>query len=272
MMPPSPPVALTVAGSDCSAGAGVQADLKTFATHRVYGLTTVTCVVAEAPGKVSLIQAIPPAVVREQIALSLRTFPVAAIKTGLLHSREVIETVAAACAGVALPLVIDPVMVASSGTSLLAADALSAYEKSLFPLATLVTPNLDEARVLLGGSRIDDLPSMRAAGTELVARHGTAFLVKGGHLSGDEAVDLLCLLNGDILEYRAAFTRGVSTHGTGCTYSAAITANLARALDLPHAVAQAKRYITAAVAQSFHWERDGTRVEALNHWPDRENA
>lgn len=269
-MPPAPPIALSIAGSDNSAGAGVQADLKTFTAHGVYGLTAVTCVVAEVPGRVSMIQAMRPEIVEEQIALSRRTFPVRAVKTGMLHSREIIEIVAAQMKGTGLPLVIDPVIVASSGAALLKAEAVETYRQRLFPLASLVTPNLDEARVLLGGRVIADVDAMRAAGGELAAAHGTAFLMKGGHLRGEEAVDLLCLPGGEIVEYRAAFTRGASTHGTGCTYSAAITAGLAQGLALPDAVAQAKRYITAAVAQAFRWEGAEGGVGALNPWPEVE--
>ncbi len=259
----SPPVALTVAGSDNSAGAGIQADLKTFMAHGVYGLTALTCVVAEVPGRVAAIQAMTPGIVRQQIELSLDTFPVAAMKTGMLWSRAIIDVLTEE--GRRLPpLVVDPVMVASSGASLLEADAVAAYRERLFPLATLVTPNLDEARVLLGrpvGSRAE----MQAGGVELSGRYGAAFLMKGGHLPGDEAMDVLCLPDGETVEFRAPFTRGVSTHGTGCTYSAAITAGLAQGLELRAAVAQAKRYVTGAVAGFLRWQHGASTIDALNH-------
>ena len=264
MTPNSPPVALTVAGSDNSAGAGVQADLKTFTAHGVYGLTAVTCVVAEVPGRVAAIQAMTPEIVRQQIELSLDAFPVAAMKTGMLWSRAIIDVLTEGHRALP-PLVVDPVMVASSGATLLAADALAAYRERLFPRATLVTPNLDEAGVLLGRS-VGNLAEMRAGGIELSTRYGTAFLMKGGHLDGDEAVDLLCLPGGEITEYRAPFTRGVSTHGTGCTYSAAITAGLAQGLELRAAVAQAKRSVTTAVANFLRWQHGAASVDALNHW------
>lgn len=266
-MPTRPLVALSVAGSDCSSGAGIQADLKTFTAHRVYGLTAVTCVVAEVPGHVAAIQAVAPGIVRRQLELLLAALPVAAMKTGMLFSRGIIEAVASF--GPALPpLVIDPVMVASSGDSLLQAEAIHAYRELLFPLAALVTPNLDEARVLLGGRLIPDEATMRTAGTELVSTYGVPFLIKGGHLGGEEAVDLLCEPGGTVTEFRAPFTRGVSTHGTGCTYSAAITAGLAQGLALPAAVGQAKSFISAAIEQAFCWEHDGRHVDALNHWPN----
>ena len=259
----SPPVALTVAGSDNSAGAGIQADLKTFSAHGVYGLTAVTCVVAEVPGRVAAIQAVEPEIVRQQIVLSLDAFPVAAMKTGMLWSREIID-VLTGMERTLPPLVVDPVMVASSGDALLKAEAVASYRERLFPLAVLVTPNLDEARVLLGRA-VGSVGEMRAGGIELCARHGAAFLMKGGHLGGDEAVDVLCLPGGETVEFRAPFTRGVSTHGTGCTYSAAITAGLAQGLDLRAAVGQAKRYVTGAVANFFRWEQGAESVDALNH-------
>ncbi len=259
----SPPVALTVAGSDNSAGAGVQADLKTFSAHGVYGLTAVTCVVAEVPGRVAAIQAMTPEIVRRQIELSLDAFPVAAMKTGMLYSRVIIDVLTGM--GRPLPpLVVDPVMVASSGDSLLEPDAVAAYRERLFPLAALITPNLDEARVLLGRP-IGNLAEMAAAGGELSARYGAAFLMKGGHLAGDEAVDLLCLPGGETVEHPAPFTRGVSTHGTGCTYSAAITAGLAQGLELRAAVGQAKSYVTNAIRNFFRWQVGAKSLDALNH-------
>jgi hydroxymethylpyrimidine/phosphomethylpyrimidine kinase len=271
--PASPPVALTIAGSDNSAGAGAQADLKTFTAHRVYGLTALTCVVAEVPGQVARIAAVEVEVVREQIRLSLAAYPVAAVKTGLLHSREVIELVAeiyGALPGAARPpLVVDPVMVATSGARLLPGDAVNAYTARLFPCATLVTPNLDEARVLLGGAEIATPAALRDAGRELSARFGPAFLMKGGHFGGDEATDWLCVADGSAHELRAPFTRGLSTHGTGCTYSAAITAGLASGLELGAAAEHAKKYVSAAIARFFRWEKAGGRVDALNHWPAR---
>ena len=171
----SPPVALTVAGSDNSAGAGIQADLKTFTALGVYGLTAVTCVVAEVPGCVAAIQAVEPEIVRRQIELCLDAFPVAAMKTGMLYSRAVIEALSDLNRSLP-PLVVDPVMVASSGDSLLEPAAVAIYQERLFPLATLVTPNLDETRVLLGRS-LNGIPEMRIGGAELSTRYGTAFLI-----------------------------------------------------------------------------------------------
>ena len=181
----SPPIALTIAGSDCSSGAGVQADLKTFAAYGVYGLTAVTCVVAEVPGHVVGIQELPAKIVYEQVKALLKAFPVAAMKTGMLYTADVIEAVAEICTEHwTIPLVVDPVMVATSGDELLQPDAVTLYSELLFPRAMLVTPNLDEARALLGGYAIEDVAAMKLAGQDLCARHRVAFLMKGGASRG----------------------------------------------------------------------------------------
>jgi hydroxymethylpyrimidine/phosphomethylpyrimidine kinase len=260
------PVALTIAGSDCSSGAGAQADLKTFSAFGVYGLTALTCVVAETPGKVQSIQAVETNIVAEQVQLLLDAFPVAAAKTGMLYSGEIVQRVAETLRGRKLPLVVDPVMVATSGDLLLQRDAIEIYERELFPLATLITPNLDEAATLLG-EPIPDTRAMRGAGKRLLEKYNVPVLLKGGHLGGETALDLLFMPNHETLEFTAPFSRGVHTHGTGCTYAAAITAGLASKLSLPDAVARAKQYVTAAIAQHFNWRTGGEELHALNHAP-----
>ena len=264
------PVALTIAGSDSSAGAGIQADLKTFSALGVYGLTAITCVVAETPGKVSRIEPIRAEIVHEQIAVLARNFPIAAAKTGLLCSGELVETVARAIIDVLrkvdnrIPLVVDPVTIATSGDVLLAAEAMGIYERELFPIATLLTPNLDEAGKLIGES-IRDLEAMRKAGKQLQQKYAVSILLKGGHLVRGDAIDLL--FAGDkVSEFSAPFVRGVATHGTGCTYSAAITAALASGLSLEAAVRRAKKFVTASIAQRFRWKsKSGENIDALNH-------
>jgi hydroxymethylpyrimidine/phosphomethylpyrimidine kinase len=264
------PVALTIAGSDSSAGAGIQADLKTFSALGVYGLTAITCVVAETPGKVSRIEPISAEIVHEQIALLARNFPIAAAKTGLLCSAEIVEAVARTIVDVLrkidnrIPLVVDPVTVATSGDMLLAPKAMEIYERELFPIATLLTPNLDEAEKLIG-EPIRDLEGMRKAGKKLQQKYQVSILLKGGHLVGNDAVDLL--FAGDkISEFSAPFVRGVATHGTGCTYSAAITAGLASDLSLEKAVGRAKEFVTASIAQRLRWKsKSGENIDALNH-------
>jgi hydroxymethylpyrimidine/phosphomethylpyrimidine kinase len=263
------PVALTIAGSDSSAGAGIQADLKTFSALGVYGLTAVTCVVAEIPGKVSQIVPVSAAIVHEQIEV-LANFPIDAIKTGLLWSAEIISAVAKALRGKGrmsaqrIPIVIDPVIVATSGDMLLEPAAIEAYENELFPLATLITPNLDEAERLLG-TEIKDPQTMHRSGKELEREFGSAILLKGGHLRGRDAVDLL-FIDGKVIEFSAPFVRGVATHGTGCTYSAAITAGLASGLLLEEAITRAKKFVTESIAQHFRWTSlSGKNLDALKH-------
>jgi hydroxymethylpyrimidine/phosphomethylpyrimidine kinase len=255
-----PPV-LTIAGSDNSGGAGIQADLKTFSHFGCYGLTAVTCVVAEVPGKVSAIQPVRRAVIADQIALSLEAFPVAAVKTGLLYSASIVEAVAEMLASRVINLVVDPVMVASSGDRLLKRSAIIAYQKTLFPLATLVTPNLDELRIL-AGKDIRTRAQMREAGAFLVEKYGCAFLLKGGHFRDKIALDVLATSEG-FEEFAAPFIADLQTHGTGCTYSAATTANLALGASLSKAVSKAKHYVTSAINKSLRWGS----THALEHFP-----
>ncbi|MDQ6655587.1 MAG: bifunctional hydroxymethylpyrimidine kinase/phosphomethylpyrimidine kinase [Verrucomicrobiota bacterium] len=259
------PVALTIAGSDSSAGAGAQADLKTFSALGVYGLTAITCIVAETPGKVQRIDAVDDEMVVAQVELLLAQFPVAAVKTGMLFSGEIVSRVATTMRGRNLLLVVDPVMVATSGDLLLQREAIAVYENELFPLATLLTPNLDEAATLLGAP-IAGLKEMQQAGRQLFARYGVPVLLKGGHLGGDEAIDLLFTSDGAATEFSAPFSRGVQTHGTGCTYSAAIAAGLASGASLQEAVEDAKRFVTRAIATHFSWPaRSGSDLHALKH-------
>jgi len=250
-MPP-PPVVLTIAGSDNSCGAGIQADVKAITALGGYAQTAVTCVVAEVPGRVEAIQPLRPALVAAQIRLSLEAFPVAAAKTGMLFSRGIIRAVAGALAAVPdLPLVVDPVMVASSGDPLLEPAAIAAYRRELFPRATLVTPNLDELRIL-SGMPCRNLEEMEGAGRQLVERHGCGFLLKGGHLGGRIATDILVTTVGN-RRFSAPFRRGLATHGTGCTFSAAIATGLALGLSLEAAVELGKRHVTAAIRAGLRW-------------------
>jgi len=248
-----PPAVLTIAGSDNSCGAGAQADLKTITTLGGYAQTAITCVVAEVPGAVETIQPIDVSVIEAQVRLSLQAFPVHAIKTGMLFSPAIVTTVANVLKERApeIPLVVDPVMVASSGESLLEPAAIEAYRSELFPLATLVTPNLDELR-MLSGLPCGDLKEMEEAGRMLVERFGCCFLAKGGHLGTDEAVDIL-ITSQESEQFSAPFRRGVDAHGTGCTFSAAIATGLAQGLSLSDAVARGKRFITAAIEQRLTW-------------------
>ena len=257
------PVALTIAGSDSSAGAGAQADLKTFTALGVYGLTAITCIVAETPGKVSRIQPADPEIVSEQIELLLKSFPVAAIKTGLLCNAEIVAQVAWSLRKAkGCRLVVDPVMIATSGAVLLEPEAIQLYQRDLFPLATLITPNLGEATRLLGHP-IRDLAAMHRAARTLATKYGTAVLLKGGHLRGPRAIDVLSS-GAYTKEYSAAFLPGVKTHGTGCTYSAAIAAELAKGAELPCAIAAAKKIVSSAIHSHFVWKSGSGKIFALN--------
>jgi hydroxymethylpyrimidine/phosphomethylpyrimidine kinase len=225
----------------------------------------VTCIVAEIPGKVSRIEPASAKIVREQIEVLARSFQIGAVKTGLLCSAEIVSAVAKTIEDLhktsapRIPLVIDPVFVATSGDPLLEPAAIETYERELFRLASLITPNLDEAGRLLG-MKIKDRQSMRIAGKELEKKFGTAILLKGGHLSDDEAIDLL-FADGKVTEFSVPFVRGVATHGTGCTYSAAITAGLAKGLSLEEAITQGKKFVTDSIGRHFRWRN----LHALNH-------
>ncbi|MDB6146626.1 MAG: phosphomethylpyrimidine kinase [Spartobacteria bacterium] len=210
------------------------------------------------------------ALIRKQIDVVCRSFPVAAIKTGLLCSAEIVTAVARTLVELSddidqrISLVVDPVMVSTSGTKLLRNDAIKLYKNELFPLATLVTPNLDEASKLLGRS-ISDVGEMRKAGKELEKRYGVPILLKGGHLSGERAIDLL-FMDDNVIDFQAPFIRDVATHGTGCTFSAAITAGLANGLRMEDAIGRAKKFVSASLAQRFRWaSRSEGNLDALNH-------
>src|SRR6266850_742991 len=264
-----PPIALTIAGSDCSAGAGIQADLKTFTALGVYGLTAVTCIVAEVPRKVSRIEPVTAKMVREQIEVLLKNFRVGAIKTGLLCSAEIVCAVAQTIqngkkkAARSIPLIVDPVMIATSGDNLLEPKAVEGYKNKLFPLATLITPNIDEAALLLE-TTIANRRQMASAAKALAKKYHASILLKGGHLRGDNAIDLL-FHQGELREFSAPFVRGVETHGTGCTYSAAITAGLASGFSLEQAIKRAKKFVTESIALHLRWKRGSTEIDALNH-------
>jgi len=240
-------VALTVAGSDSGGGAGIQADLKTFRAHGVFGTSAITCVTAQNPDRVSAVQAIEPRIVGEQMDRVFEAFRIGGAKTGMLYDTAIIEVVADGFARRRFTkLVVDPVMVASSGALLLKEGAIRALTTKLFPHAVVVTPNLAETEVLLRRP-IRSLDELRTAARSLAEAYGVPFLVKGGHLPGaKQAVDVL--FDGRrFQEYRAALVPNIRTHGTGCTFSAAIAANLALGHGLAGSVARAKRFVSRAI-------------------------
>lgn len=241
-------IALTIAGSDSGGGAGIQADLKTFHRFGLFGTSVITAVTAQNTRGVKGWQAMPPDLIRAQIDAVIEDLRPAAVKSGMLADAEVVRVVALAVREHSLaPYVIDPVMVATSGDPLLERDAVVAIRDELLPLATLVTPNLDEASILMG-EPVDGIPGMERAARWLVEEGGAqAALVKGGHLRGEDAVDIL--FDGEGLEtYRHPRIETTSTHGTGCTLSAAIAAQLAIGHPLRFAVREALDYVHRAIA------------------------
>ena len=243
------PVALTIAGSDSGGGAGVQADLKTFASLGVHGTTVITCITAQNPEMVTGIEPCSVSMVRRQLEAILKGFQPKAAKTGMLYSSAIIEAVAELFHGQRLALVVDPVMVSTSGARLLKPGALKALTRELVPLATMITPNVPEAEVLLDRT-VDSVEGMRSAAREIHERFGCAALVKGGHLWGLKVAADIFYDGREELLLSAPFLRGRRTHGTGCTYSAAITALLARGRRPALAVQHAKDFITRAIQES----------------------
>jgi hydroxymethylpyrimidine/phosphomethylpyrimidine kinase len=245
------PVALAIAGSDSGGGAGIQADLKTFAALGVHGAGAITCLTAQNPRRVLAVEPASSEMVRQQIEAVFDEFRPAAVKTGMLFSTEIIRVVVDFFkTKKGTPLVVDPVMISTSGATLLKPAALKTLREGLLPLATLITPNLDETEILTG-RKMASVEDMRLAAREIRSRFGCAVLVKGGHLRGGrEAVDIFYDGRTELL-LRAPFVRGVSTHGTGCTYSAAIAAALALGHELPSAVQIGKHHVTAAISRSY---------------------
>jgi hydroxymethylpyrimidine/phosphomethylpyrimidine kinase len=241
---------LTIAGSDSGGGAGIQADLKTMLAHGVHGMSAITAVTVQNSVGVQGFYELEPRAVYEQIESVVTDIGVDAVKTGMLASGAIIEAVADACERFALPnLVVDPVAVSKHGDPLLRPDAVEALRTRLLPLATIVTPNLGEARLLTGvepRSRAD----LQAAAIALAELGPRWVLVKGGHLPGDEAVDLLWDGTSGI-ELRAPRVATPHTHGTGCTLASAIASNLAVGLDVATAVGEAKRFVSGAIAGAF---------------------
>lgn len=238
-------VALTIAGSDPSGGAGIQADLKTFHQHGVYGEAVLTLLTVQNTRRVSRVEVLNPGLVVEQIQAVLEDIPPQAAKTGALGNAAVVEAVARAAADFSFPLVVDPVMISKHGAPLIAEEARAAVRDLLVPRATLLAPNLLEAAALTGMA-VESVDDMKRAADRLHALGASAVLVKGGHLKGD-ATDVL-LADGAFYELTASRIATPHTHGTGCTYSAAITAQLARGLGIVDAVREAKTFLSRAIA------------------------
>ncbi|WP_442909724.1 bifunctional hydroxymethylpyrimidine kinase/phosphomethylpyrimidine kinase [Hydrogenophaga sp.] len=240
---------LSIAGSDSGGGAGIQADLKTFAALGCYGMTAITALTAQNTLGVSAIHGVPPEMLKAQLCAVFDDIGVDAVKIGMLHAPDIVRTVAWALKHYKVQrVVLDPVMVATSGDALITPTTVQVLVDELFPLATLITPNLDEAALLLGRT-IESANELEAAARDLFAMGAPAVLLKGGHLPGDEVADLLVTGTGPVQRLASLRIASRNTHGTGCTLSSAIAAHLALGEPLDRAVAQARRYILQAIEQ-----------------------
>ena len=238
------PVALTIAGSDPSGGAGIQADLKTFHQRGVYGASVITLVTVQNTRRVSAVETVKPEIVAAQLDAVLEDIPPAAAKTGALGNPDIVRTIAEHARYFRFPLVVDPVMISKHGQTLMTDQARHILVSLLLPRAFVVTPNLHEAG-MMADMEVGDPASMREAALKIAAMGAHSVLVKGGHLEKD-AIDVL-YWKGEFIEYSAPHIRTLHTHGTGCTYSACITAELAKGYSLPEAVKTAKLFISKAI-------------------------
>lgn len=255
---------LSIAGSDSGGGAGIQADLKTFAALGCYGMTAITALTAQNTRGVAGIHAVPPAFLKAQIEAVVEDIGVDAVKLGMLPTPESVEVVAWAIEHYRLPnVVLDPVMVATSGDRLIAQETVVAMVRELFPRAVVVTPNLDEAAWLVGHA-LDGVDALDGATDELLALGAWGVLLKGGHLSGEQVVDVLGLQGGARQRYASARIASRNLHGTGCTLSSAVAAHLALGHALPEAVGLARRYVLGAIAAGADVQTGGGHGP-LNH-------
>ncbi len=261
-------IALSIAGSDSGGGAGIQADLKTFAALGVYGATVITALTAQNTQGVSAIHDVPADFISAQIDAVYSDLDIAAVKIGMLSQARAVAAVAARLKRhKAKNIVLDPVMVATSGDVLLKSDAVEGLRRELFPRALVVTPNLPEAAALIGASLARNEREIEAQARELLTLGPAFVLIKGGHGEGDESVDLL-IGQGEVLRLSARRIATKNTHGTGCTLSAAIAAGLAKGLDVFAAVREAKSYVTAAIAAADRLQV-GHGHGPINHFHDR---
>jgi hydroxymethylpyrimidine/phosphomethylpyrimidine kinase len=261
----TPPVALTIAGSDSGGGAGVQADLKTFAAFGVFGTSAITALTAQNTAAVCAVQPVDASFVTAQVEAVLADLPVAAVKTGLLATVETVDAVADLAATGRLPnLVVDPVLVASTGDRLLEAEAERAYRERLFPLAAVVTPNRREAGVLLGGT-VATVDEQREAARALAASGPATVVVTGGDgAPGEDAVDVVVGVPG-LTELRCPRLATRNTHGSGCTFASAVAAGLASGRPVADALLAAKTYVHDAIRAGLCW-RLGSGHGPLNHF------
>jgi hydroxymethylpyrimidine/phosphomethylpyrimidine kinase len=262
IMPRSLPRALTIAGSDSGGGAGIEADIKTFSSLGVHGMVAITAVTAQNTTGVSMIREMPVDLIRAQIEAVVKDIGVDVAKTGMLYSSSIIEEVSGLARAYGLRLVVDPVMITKSGAALLMPDARATLVSTLIPLAEVVTPNIDEAEVLTG-IRISSVADSVAAGRKILEMGAKAAVVKGGHLLGPP-VDVLCQRGREPKEFEGTRVNTSTTHGTGCTFSAALTAYLAKGLAMEDAVRGAKEFVTAAITFGLPLGKGAGPVEPMS--------
>lgn len=261
---PQYPRVLTIAGSDSGGGAGIQADLKTFQALGCYGMSAITAITVQNTVGVRAIHSVPPDILQGQIDAVMEDIGIDAVKIGMLHAPEIVEVVAEAIDRHALTqVVLDPVMVAASGDRLIAADTVEVLVRSLFPRAALITPNLDEAALLLGRP-LKTAEELEPAARELLAQGARAVLLKGGHLPGETVVDVLLVEGGMAQRFESPRLATPNLHGAGCTLSSAVAAGLALGQPLLQAVHEARRYVARALALGAR-ARTGHGHGPLNH-------
>jgi len=257
---------LTIAGSDSGGGAGIQADLKTFSALGCFGTSVITAVTAQNTMGVKSVHGIPPEYIRDQLLAVLEDIRPVAIKIGMINRAEVVTVIEAELKRYAagIPVILDPVMVATSGHKLIEPDTVTQLINKLFPLVRLITPNVDEA-IILAEQPINNLDDMIAAGRKIIEKGAKAVLVKGGHLPGPVIYDVLIAVNESPVILESAFIASKNLHGTGCTLSSAIAAEMAKGNNLPHAIKKAKKYIAAALQEGSQ-VTTGAGNGPLNHF------
>lgn len=250
---------ITIAGSDSGGGAGIQADLKTFQARDVFGTSVITCITAQNPSNVTGIQEISPDMIERQMESVLSYFSVGAGKTGMLFSKEIMFAVISVYRKYNFPLVVDPVMVASSGAKLLKETDIEFLKNEIVPIAALITPNADEAEILLGEKIF--LENIEESCRKIYSIYKVPVLLKGGHRPAENSVTDILFDGKSVLRLESPLQRNLSTHGTGCTYSAAVCAELAKGETLQNAVRSAKKYLHETLEKSVFLNN----IKSLNH-------
>jgi hydroxymethylpyrimidine kinase/phosphomethylpyrimidine kinase len=235
-------IALTIAGSDSSAGAGIQADLKTFSALKIYGISVITAITAQNTVKISKVFQVPSEIIEAQLDLVIEDFSIDAVKTGMLVSSEVIELIADKLTPLKVPLVVDPIIQAGTGRKLLENSAINSLISTLFPIATIITPNIYEAETF-SGIKLNNESDLMRAGKKMIQQGAQAVLIKGGHFISEKVIDLLILNDGTLHKFEKARVPNQNRHGSGCVLSAAITANLAKGAILYDAIIGAEQYM-----------------------------